>query len=271
MATADKLTTVAENVPKVYHAGQLNVVENAECLKGSKSGTALLLDDISPVSHEMRVKIRGKNLIPYPYPTISSTINGITLTDNGDGTITANGTATANVTYSVFVPTKYFTLQKGKTYTVSDLNLPTDSNSTTYYLQFKYVDSDLTFTLLLGNKKYFTFTAEQEKIRFNIIIKAGVTVENLVFKPQIELGTTATDYTPYIPDLTAVKVIKLNGSDETVAEYTPTADGIVEGVTSLYPNTTLLTDTDGVIIDCDYYKDVDKAFDELTQAMTDNL
>lgn len=142
---------------------------------------------------------KSKNLIPYPYPTISSTItiNGITFTDNGDGTIIANGTATANSIFSVFSPSKYFTIQKGKTYTISDLNLPTDSNSKTYYLQFKYVDTDSNITMLLGNRKHFTFTAEQEKIRFNIIIKAGVTVENLVFKPQIELGSTATDYEKY--------------------------------------------------------------------------
>ena len=64
MATADKPTTVAENVPKVYHAGQLNVVENTECLKGSKTGTAMLIDDVSPVEHTMGVKVHGKNLLP---------------------------------------------------------------------------------------------------------------------------------------------------------------------------------------------------------------
>ena len=66
----------------------------------------------------------------------------------------------------------------------------------------------------------------------------------------LETSHTATEYEPY------------KG-----AEYTPSADGTVNGVTSLYPNTTLTTDTDGVIIDCEYNRDINKAFAELQQAI----
>lgn len=44
----------------------------------------------------------GKNLLPYPYVDTTKTENGITFTDNGDGTITVNGTATAGVFFKVF-------------------------------------------------------------------------------------------------------------------------------------------------------------------------
>ena len=73
------------------------------------------------------------------------------------------------------------------------------------------------------------------------------------FKDEImvEIGSTATDYEPYIAP----------------TEYTPTTDGTVNGVTSLYPNTTLTTDTDGVIIECEYNRDINKAFAELQQAI----
>ena len=37
----------------------------------------------------------GKNLLPYPYDSTTITKNGVTFTDNGDGTVTVNGTATA--------------------------------------------------------------------------------------------------------------------------------------------------------------------------------
>ena len=84
---------------------------------------------------------------------------------------------------------------------------------------------------------------------------------------QLEEGTTATAYTPYVPDLTAVKVIKSKASGEAVSEYTTTSDGTVNGVTSLYPTTTLMTDTGGVIIDCEYNRDINKAFAELHQAI----
>ena len=66
----------------------------------------------------------------------------------------------------------------------------------------------------------------------------------------INIGSSAIDYEQY--DLT---------------EYTPNTDGKVNGVASLYPNTALTTDTDGVIIDCEYNRDINKAFAELQAAI----
>lgn len=43
----------------------------------------------------------AKNILPYPYKASTKTENGLTFTDNGDGTITINGTATANTTFSL--------------------------------------------------------------------------------------------------------------------------------------------------------------------------
>ena len=83
MATVDKPTTVAENVPKVYNAGQLNVVENAKCLKGSKSGSAMLIDDVSPVTHKMGVKVRGKNLFDKSTLQNDSVTKNLTQINNG--------------------------------------------------------------------------------------------------------------------------------------------------------------------------------------------
>lgn len=227
----------------------------ANAIKGTKSGTVILLDEISPVTHEMGVKVRGKNLIPYPYVTSSgSKINGITWTVNEDGSVTANGTATGNSNFVVISQDNPIAIA-GKTVTLS--GCPTGGSRTTYGI---YYYDTVTSRFDYGNGVTFI---PKGVVSVNIRIFGGATVDNLVFKPQLELGTTATEYTPYI-DLTAVKVIKSNASGEAVAEYTPTADGTVNGVTSLYPNTTLTTDTDGVIIDCEYNKDINK-FADLTE------
>lgn len=103
-----------------------------------------------------------------------------------------------------------------------------------------------------------------EKAKINISFYKNVcvspeTVSDTVYKVtfsniQLELGSTATEYEPYI----------------TPTEYTPTADGIVEGVLNLYPNTTLMTDTEGVIIDCEYNRDINKAFAALEAAIATN-
>ena len=62
---------------------------------------------------------------------------------------------------------------------------------------------------------------------------------------QLEIGDTATEYESF-------KIIDT---------YTPNADGVVSGVTSLYPTTTLLTDNENVIIECEYNKDTNKALE----------
>ena len=79
-----------------------------------------------------------------------------------------------------------------------------------------------------------------------------ITVDEILSSLQIQLGTTATEYEPYIAP----------------TEYIPTAGGTIEGVTSLYPNTTLTTDTGGVMINCEYNRDINKAFVELQAAIT---
>lgn len=65
---------------------------------------------------------------------------------------------------------------------------------------------------------------------------------------QIELGGVATDYEPV-----------------NVTEHTPNEDGTVEGVMSVYPVTTLMTDTDGIIIDATYNKDANKVVASLEE------
>ena len=68
---------------------------------------------------------------------------------------------------------------------------------------------------------------------------------------QLEIGSTATEYEPYIEPI----------------KYTANADGTVEGIKSLYPNMTLLTDTEGVIVTAEYDRDINKAIAALEAAI----
>lgn len=43
----------------------------------------------------------NKNMLEYPYANSTTTINGITFTDNGDGTITLNGRSTGSISYEI--------------------------------------------------------------------------------------------------------------------------------------------------------------------------
>lgn len=115
----------------------------------------------------------------------SATVNGITFTVKSDGTVTANGTATAE---SVLVLTTTINTGAG-TFTVS--GAPGGTNST-YYLQFR-VDGS-------WRNCYESYTWDNIKTGITgvlIDIKSGITMNNYVFKPQLEAGSTATSFAPY--------------------------------------------------------------------------
>lgn len=384
----------------------------ANALKGTKSGTVILLDDVSPVTHEMGVKVRGKNLLPYPFAYATFENHGVTFTDNKDGTITLNGKNNGTDTSNY-----YLFNSSGK--------LSFLKPNTNYYLSYNLdnIIRSLRTVRADGSYNYYSrgninFPPDETPDRLFIQVKKTdtTTYNNTVVKLQIEEGTAPTAYTRYVPDLTAVKVsrcgknlfdtinaVKLNGAsnfsitnnaitvsqnsnynyasanvlipqsligktvtisaksntsganvaglrvqwvsdlsgatgdmilgspdsagnivvtvtvptqpDEThnnlclmfysnstgtlekgttytatysdiqielgstatyyepyitPTDYTPKTDGTVEGITSLYPTTTLTTDTEGVLIDCEYNRDINKAFAALEAAIVAN-
>ena len=251
--------------------GADNTFSNA--LKGSKSGGAFLIDDVSPVTREMGVKIssdtvenltavkvrkQGKNLIPFPYKDLklgTSTYNGIDFTVYEDGSILINGTATKSTTkYLYNNATDLLGLKSGITISGSK-NASDETQQGNVYFVCNYYDSTgsmkqglLVSTASSGTK---TITDEWKGLGIYINVPNGKTLNNLLIKPQLEIGATVTEYEPYI----------------TPTEYIPNTDGTVNGVTSLYPNTTLTADMDGVLIDCEYNRDINKAFAALEAAM----
>ena len=74
----------------------------------------------------------------------------------------------------------------------------------------------------------------------------GATVKDI----QVEFGTDATDFEPY------------KGTEHTLA-----SDGTVSGMMSTAPNMTILTDTEGVVIDCEYIKDTNKVVEKLVNVI----
>ena len=163
----------------------------SNALRGSASGEAVRLTDVSPLEHTLTVKLKSKNLLPFPYFHSSMLQAGITYTVNSDGTITANGTATGR---SEFVLSANKSDWASGNYVLS--GCPSGGSADTYSLQTINGFSDT------GSGLQKNDTAEFARI--SIIIKKGTTVSNLVFKPQLELGTTPTAYTPYITDFSGV-------------------------------------------------------------------
>ena len=138
----------------------------------------------------------GKNLF-YDTPS-STTSNGITLTKNSDGSFTLNGTST-NV--SVF----NFTLPKvllAGTYTFSikgSDNIPGDVFLRARDNNWAMVEtqSQVNGNNTTQNSHTFTCKKDISIVAINIT-RAGITFNNFVIYPQLEKGTTATKFEPYV-------------------------------------------------------------------------
>ena len=126
--------------------------------------------------------ITSNNLIPYPFTETTLTRNGITFTDNGDGTITVTGTVESGKTNAVFnimgngatisFPLGYYRIGSGVSTT---LNAYFCTNNTT-------TGRDP------GGIKIFEFTSANNLSGLKIRIGAGVTLPaaGLVFRPSLE-------------------------------------------------------------------------------------
>ena len=258
----------AENAKAAIVASMSRV---ANAVKGVAKGSTIRIDDVSPISHAMAVKVKAKNLIPYPYTAFVEassnevTINGVTFTNNGDGTITANGTATATTNLVLYDLADENRLKFNNSSLVLSGSIGGQvGRNKYYYLKMTAYQADGTETNVVqysGSTKLPDGCSSSSKLQ--IVIISGKTVTNVVFKPQLEYGTTKTDYEAPIGDVTALKVIQKNADDAVVAEYTPNSDGTVGGVTSLYPTTVLTTDKGTVPIECEYNRDTNKAIPKL--------
>lgn len=177
----------------------------------------------------------GRNLIPYPYEESTKTKNGITFTVNSDGSITANGTTT--VSPSIFNVAK-ISLNAG-TYALRSFVNVANAGICQFYIDIPSEPNDRT-----GNGVTFTLQDDIVNKNVNIIVNPSQTVNNLIFKPMLQFGTTATAYEPYISDtLSAETPIELAEYDVVYPET---------GETKRQSKTVTFNGTEAWVIDPNY-------------------
>ena len=150
------------------------------------------------VNSNLAVIGKCKNLLN---PTLATTtVNGITCTNNGDGTYTLNGTASANATFRV----SQLEIQKYLGKTLRLVGCPKGGSGTTYRMFL--TDNQNSNSSLTDLGEGATKTVEQwgssEYWICYISIDSGVTVSNVVFKPMLTTNLNATydDFVPYTGD-----------------------------------------------------------------------
>lgn len=142
--------------------------------------------------------IVNENLIPYPYYNTTQTVNGVTFTDNGDGTITVNGTATKDISYYI----KNFNdleIDDNIKYTIS--GSPNESSAGKYCLSARvYKEGDvpsLSSGDIIRVSQAGTVVKGYKYIAPYITVWKGATLNNIIFKPMLEYGTVMSTYKPY--------------------------------------------------------------------------
>lgn len=256
----------------------------SNALKVNKSGKAFLINDVSPLEHNLAVKVIKNNDIDFSTVTIKKSGKNLSVnisdrTDvyfrgsptttynvtgsqlikgfavNGNATnyhitdfVNSNGTVTfktSNVNYTMGVDVKVI---QAMTYTVSANITGGTNESNPIWVVF------LKDGLFQSYTTAQTFTVPSNCNEVILLIRpAAANTECSFSNVQLELGNRATVYEPHIA----------------FSEYTPNPEGIIENVKSIYPNMTLLTDTDDVTINCTYNADtklyIDNKIAELTQ------
>ena len=145
-------------------------------------------------NHEQETR-SGKNLFKLPD---SGNNNGITYTNNGDGTFNISGTATEQASFSIVVPLENSGFEQGKNYTISS-NI--EIGNVAYYVHSATSDGYWNKTLL--DFRYETTKTKvmpepsTDYISLNIVVPKDVTLNYQNVTVQIEEGTVATEYEQY--------------------------------------------------------------------------
>ena len=241
-ATAKKLR-IRQYVGYMFEkAGDYVTIENLQVEIGDTVTDYAPYVDIGAV----KVKKYGKNLLNR---NAAKADNG-TLTFDGNRQTFTSADGRGDLYYEIGDYKDFV----GKTITVSYAIVDRQGWNASFSTYFYADDTELTKT----GKTTLTYTipenATAKKLRIRQYVgymfeKAGdyVTIENL----QVEIGDKVTGWEDYKESVT----------------YTPNTDGTVEGVTSLSPVTTLMTDTAGAIIEAEYNKDTNKVIESLVNAI----
>lgn len=231
-------------------------------LKGNASRRdCITISDIAEPEHNVKVKVSSDTIADLTSIKLTrcgknafdvSKVKSLTntkLINNGDGSLTVSGYGQIAGTLENIAPL----IQVGKVYRLS-----MKTNGKKFIVLGGYTWFPDSRGLCKGAETNIPIQKELLTERVLLYNDGGSTVCT-ISDIQIELNDAenpqefvATEYEPFNHD---------------IEEYTPNADGTVEGVRSLYPTTVIYSDKEGIEITADYNRDINKVITELTQAI----
>ena len=169
---ADKLITIADNTP--------NVAEAANAAKSNVTGTCFTADDVLNAEHQLSILLKSKNLI------VTSRLD----TEVDKTKVIFDGSVTGDFVFSCL-------------FNYSECKTPTAA-------QFEFIVDGVAQYMARGStdKVSKKLTGTITRVRYLNWGYGVGTVENI----QLESGTTATQYTPYVADCVG-KEVKIYGKN----------------------------------------------------------
>ena len=174
-----------------------------------------IVDGVQTTVKEIRGKtVATENFIPYPYTETTKTANGVTFTVNSDGSITVNGTATYDTDFMLLRgPIQGYS----ESYFLS--GCPSGGSDTTYYISENFTASKDT-----GNGVVLNNLPSDQVWR--IVIKSGTTVNNLIFRPMLNVGTEAKPYSKWFAGLKNASFEKIVSTSRNLLSPSDVLNGI---------------------------------------------
>lgn len=167
----------------------------------------------------------GKNLFNPAWMPASETSYGITWTISPDGTVTANGMTDGSGNNTAYYSSAAFDLPTG-TYTIRAMEA----------FRISIIDkADNTLIAAQAIGKNRTFTIDTNKTVVLFLAYSGA-ANNVTGKPQIEKGSTATDWAPYenIRPISGREAVTVQRCGENLLKIAPFDTDVYKGVTFEY-------------------------------------
>ena len=224
MSIAEKLITIAENEPRVYEAGKISQIQGVEpaevdpslfsgklktiaentirvfekgradanLQKAVASGEVIRADDVSPIEHSLGIQLCSKNLFDFSQLT-GSYYRGLADHDNKTFTIEAGCHNVVTEKLSKLCPM----LKVGDIVRMSFDKSNSEALSLLYF-----------YPVGITVQAFAPFTITQDMLdnKLTFFNSSGTANDNIISNLQIEIGTTATAYAPYITDFSGVTV-----------------------------------------------------------------
>lgn len=222
MATVEQINVQAEEIEQILAEVQetaaiaeetknqaldaSNHIKNsyAPAIKGNVSGEIIRVDDVSPIEHDVKCWVHGKNLLnDVEFKVETKTIGGVTCTANADGSYTISGANTSssfatfgsnratNLENEPIIPKGTYTPTPGITVVCRD----TVTRKETNYQQTFEAPNPFR---IVG---WYCYVGPNTAMLGGAYTNLPATIY-----PQLEQGSTATTYEPYIDPTTVTAI-----------------------------------------------------------------